>query len=81
MPDFFIVYDGEIMAHLAAHDVTIEDFQAIVNHPAELGASRTSGRPIAFGFAADGRFLACVYEPIDETTIIPVTAYEVEPLP
>jgi len=31
---------------------------------------------IAFGRDDEGRYLACVYEQIDETTVIPVTAYE-----
>ena len=33
---------------------------------------------IAFGETATGKYLACVYEFLDETTVLPVTAYEVE---
>jgi hypothetical protein len=45
--------------------------------PESVEQSRSSDRLIAFG-EVDGRYLACVYEMIDETTILPVTAYEVE---
>jgi hypothetical protein len=40
--------------------------------------SRSSDRLVAFGYADDGRKLVCVYEMIDEATVLPVTAYEVE---
>lgn len=35
-----------------------------------------TGRPIAFGVTAAGRLLVCVYEHIDDDTILPVTAFE-----
>jgi hypothetical protein len=40
--------------------------------------SRTSGRPIAFGYTSDGRYICVVYEEVDEHTLYPVTAFEVE---
>ena len=40
--------------------------------------SRSSDRLVAFGYAGDGRKLACVYEMIDDFEILPITAYEVE---
>jgi uncharacterized DUF497 family protein len=40
--------------------------------------SRSSSRWIAFGRTADGRNLAVVYEMLDEITILPVTAFEIE---
>ena len=39
--------------------------------------SRSSGRPCCWGETSDGRHLFCVYEFLDDMTIIPVTAYEV----
>ncbi|MEX2169047.1 MAG: hypothetical protein WD851_07035 [Pirellulales bacterium] len=33
---------------------------------------------VAFGYAGDGRKLACIYEMIDEFVILPIPAYEVE---
>ena len=44
----------------------------------ELNVSRSTGRPVAIGFANSGKRLVCVYEWFDEDTIIPITAYEVE---
>ncbi|MDA1016891.1 MAG: hypothetical protein O3A00_20840 [Planctomycetota bacterium] len=40
--------------------------------------SRSSGLPIVFGFTPDGRYIMVVYEQIDDITIYPVTAYDVE---
>lgn len=37
-----------------------------------------SGRPILFGYSVDGRKIAVVYEQIDDRTIYPITAYEVD---
>ena len=78
MPDFFILYDDARVEHLALNGVTIEDFQAVVNDPCSVDRSKSSKRMIAFGFTDDGRYLACVYEHLDDQTILPFTAYEVE---
>jgi uncharacterized DUF497 family protein len=43
---------------------------------ADLDMSRTTGRPIAIGTTAAGRLLVCVYEHVDDDTILPVTAFE-----
>ena len=50
----------------------------MVCDPDEVDQSRSSERSIAFGEASTGKYLACVYELIDEATVLPVTAYEVE---
>jgi hypothetical protein len=47
--------------------------EEIEEHLAEHGVS-----PEEFEADVDGRFLACVYELIDEATVSPVTAYEIE---
>jgi hypothetical protein len=39
---------------------------------------RTSGRPVVTGYTADGRLILVVYEEIDDVTVYPVTAYEVQ---
>jgi hypothetical protein len=39
--------------------------------------SRSSGRPMVYGFTPDGRYIVVVYEAIDDHTLYPVTAYEV----
>ena len=38
----------------------------MVCDPDEVAASRTSGRPVAFGETLTGKYLACVYELLDD---------------
>lgn len=77
MPYFEFIWTDEIIKHLAEHGVSTDDFEFVVTHPARRGISRSSGRPCCWGETADGRPLFCVYDQVDDTTIIPVTAYEV----
>ena len=50
----------------------------MVCDPDEVDQSHSSGRPIAFGETSTGKYLACVYELLDDMTVLPVTAYDVE---
>jgi uncharacterized DUF497 family protein len=77
MPYYLFLWNDLIERHLAEHGVTADEFEAVVCDPDSLDTSRSSGRQIAFG-EANGRFLACVYEMLDESTVLPITAYEVE---
>jgi hypothetical protein len=83
MPFYLFHWTSAIVAYLAEHDVTPEDFENAVCHPVDVpdrdDRSRSSGRPCCYGFAMDGRLLFCVYE-LDEDGVFlePVTAYEVE---
>ena len=78
MPYYFFVWNDETIEHLAEHGVSMADFERVICNPEETGVSRSSGREIAFGYAADGRYLLCAYEHLDEDTILPITAYVVE---
>ena len=78
MPFYFFVWNHEIEQHLARNGVTPGEFEEVVCDPDEVDESRSSGRPIAFGETSSGKYLACVYELLDDTTVLPVTAYEVE---
>jgi site-specific DNA recombinase len=69
MPFFLFQWDGENEAHLAEHGVTRDEFAEVVCDPDHVETSRTSGRPIAFGYTSTGKYLACVYELLDETTV------------
>lgn len=71
-------WNDDGVEHLAEHDVTPEEFEEVVSNPVHLGGSRTSGRPIAFGWTSSGRYLACVFELVDDSTVLPITAYEVD---
>ena len=77
MPYFDFVWTEEILDHLAEHGVSREDFEEVVSNPNRVSVSRSSGRPCCWGETGDGRPLFCVYEFLDDMTIIPVTAYEV----
>jgi uncharacterized DUF497 family protein len=76
MPFYFFLWDEAVVEHLAEHDVTPAEFEEIVQWSRDRGTSASSGRPLAGGFADDGRLIICVYELIDETTVLPITAYE-----
>jgi len=69
--------DGNV-AHIGEHGLTPEDVNAVLTDPEETGVSRTSGRPIAFGYVPDGRYICVVYEEIDEHKLYAVTAFVVE---
>jgi hypothetical protein len=71
------LWTEEIVDHLAEHGVTCEEFEAVVSNPDKISVSRSSGRPCCWGETVDGRRLFCVYEYLDDITIIPVTAYDV----
>ena len=81
MPWFDIIWDdgpGGNMAHLAEHGVTPEEAEEILTRSAKVERSRSSGRRIAFGRTRAGRNLAVVYEQIDDVTVLPVTAFDLE---
>ena len=77
MPYFDFVWTEEIMAHLAEHDISPDDFERVVINPARIGKSRSSGDPAAWGYTRDGRYIIAVYQKIDFATVVPVSAYEV----
>lgn len=73
--DFF--WTEEIIAHLAEHDISQDDFEQVVSNPERTGKSRFSGDPAAWGYTQDGRYIIAVYQKLDFVTVVPVTAYEV----
>jgi uncharacterized DUF497 family protein len=78
VPFYLFIWNDAVERHVAAHGVTRAEFREVVCDPDEVAQSRSSGRAIAFGETSTGKYLACVYELLDETTVLPVTAYEVE---
>jgi hypothetical protein len=77
MPYLEFLWTDEIAAHLAEHGVGRHDFEEVVSNPSRVGVSRSSGRPCCWSQTPDGRQLFCVYEYLDDMTVVPVTAYEV----
>ena len=55
MPYYNFLWTDEIVRHIGAHGLSQDDFEQIVCNPSSRGYSRTSGLPVAWGYAADGR--------------------------
>ena len=64
--------------HIAEHGLSKEDVEQIVCNPTKTGASRATGRPTAFGYTDWGSYVGVVYEQVDENTVYPATAFELE---
>jgi len=70
--------DGNV-AHIEEHGVTSDEVEDILHDPAsQTTTSRTSGQRITFGYTSEGRYLAVVWEHVDDEplTAYPITAYE-----
>jgi hypothetical protein len=81
MPWYDIIWNNEPdgnLDHIVEHGLTPEDVEAVICNPLEKTTSRSSGRPIVTRYTPDGRLIFVVYEEIDDVTVYPVTAYEVE---
>lgn len=81
MPYYEIIWNEEPegnVEHIAQHGLTTDDVEEVLFNPVDRDVSRSSGLPIVFGFTPDGRYIMVVYEQLDEITIYPVTAYDVE---
>ncbi len=69
---------GGNVQHIAEHGLTKEDVEDVLYGVHELDTSRSSGRPIAFGFTSAGAYICVVFERVDEETAYPVTAYPMD---
>jgi len=80
MPWFHVHWDDEPggnVEHIADNDLTPEDVEFVLQDPDYTDVSRSSGRPMAFGYVPDGRYIAVVYEDVDGISLVPITAFEV----
>ena len=64
--------------HIAEHGITKAEVVEVLAQPETREESRSSGRPVAIGATSTGRTILVVYEEIDEDTVYPVTAYNLE---
>jgi uncharacterized DUF497 family protein len=81
MPWYDIIWNyepGGNVEPIAEHGLAPEDVEEVIFNPLDETTSRSSGRPVVTGYTADGRLILVVYEQVDDVTIYPVTAYEVE---
>ncbi|NIL95642.1 MAG: hypothetical protein GTO62_00450 [Planctomycetales bacterium] len=68
---------GENVAHIEEHGLTVEDVEFVLENYESEGISHSSHRPCVFGYTPDQVYIIVVYDPIDENTVYPITAYEV----
>jgi len=66
------------VAHISEHDLSKEDVEYVMCHPSKRGTSRSSGRPLVYGYTEWGAYIAVVYEEVDVDVVYPVTAFELE---
>ena len=57
--------DGNVQ-HIAEHGITIEEVEDVLYDTEEVVASHSSGRPITFGETSTGKYIAVVFEVVDE---------------
>jgi hypothetical protein len=77
MTHYQFVWNDDLIAHLAEHGISQDDFEHVVSSPCSKGVSRSSGLPAGWGYTDDGRYIMAVYDELDDGTLLPVTAYEV----
>lgn len=64
--------------HIAEHGITKAEVLEVLAQSETREESRSSGRPVAIGATSTGRTILVVYDQIDEDTVYPVTAYDLE---
>ena len=70
--------DSGNVKHIAEHDLTKDDVASVLCNPEAEAKSLSSGRPIRFGHTSDGRYIAVVFEWVNNDSVYPVTAYEID---
>ena len=69
--------DGNL-EHIAEHNLTPDDIEDVLYAPLAHDISRSSGRSMVYGFTLTGRYIVVVYEQVDEQTVYPITAFDIE---
>jgi hypothetical protein len=57
--------DGNVQ-HIAENDVTPDEVEEVLQTADDAPFSRSSGRPLVFGYTDAGRLLAVIFEWVDE---------------
>ena len=78
MPWFDVYWLERAIEKVAEHGLSVEDVECVLQEFENEETSRSSGRPVRFGSTPDGRYIAVVFEWIDDVTVMPVTAYEID---
>ncbi len=69
---------GGNVEHIAEHGLSPEDVEAVICDPLDTTVSRSSGRPVVTGYTPEGRLILVVYEQVDDVSVYPVSAYELD---
>ena len=78
MPYFAFRWTDEAIEHLALNGVAQQEFEDAVLNGNQILRSRSSDRPCVIGRTRAGRRLMAEFEILDDVTIEPVTAYDIE---
>lgn len=78
MPFFDFIWLDAVIEKLSERDISTDEVEAIISNPEAQDLSRSTGLPVAFGHLWDGRFVIVVYRWVDQATVQPITAYEVQ---
>ncbi len=74
--------DGNYVHIIDGHDVTVDEVEEVLRDPdSDKTLSRSSGRPMVFGWTTTGKYIAVVYEEVldDPLTLYPITAFPASP--
>ncbi len=77
MPLFWAHWPDEIVAHLAEHDVTPDEFEDVFHDSDREFQSQKFGNPARIGYDRRGRRLFITYRWIDGIELEPITAFEI----
>jgi uncharacterized DUF497 family protein len=69
---------GGNIEHIEEHGLTTDDVEHVLANYERKSISRSSKLPCVFGYSLDGTYIIVVYELIDEDTVYPITAYEIQ---
>lgn len=64
--------------HIREHGIEPSEVEDVLRRPECVDVSRSTGRSIAIGETSSGRVILVVFEEIDESSVYPITAYEIE---
>ncbi|HET6426561.1 MAG TPA: hypothetical protein VFG20_22915 [Planctomycetaceae bacterium] len=79
MPFYFVIWTPEATQHLEQHGVTQDEFEQVVFASRHSTIEQSASNPdnvTVVGTTDAGRELRCVWQELDDSTILPVTAYE-----
>jgi len=77
MPFYYIKWSQKRIRHLEENGVTPNEFAEVIASTEKETTSRSSGRPAILGYTRSGRRLFVVFDKLDQSTIEPITAYDV----